>query len=178
MKELIAKRYVKAFSMVATQEELNVAMYIFAKLSNAYGITKFQEIIKSPYIAIEKKVDFIIQDILENEIDSKMINFIKILAEHNRLDLFPELHKEIFSYVSSLKKEYIAFLVVNEDYGEARVKDFESKFSKKLGVNLLLEQKIVQEIGIKLVVEDLGIEISFSQDKFINDLKNHILRAF
>ncbi|MDE5603067.1 MAG: hypothetical protein K2I71_04000, partial [Helicobacter sp.] len=27
-------------------------------------------------------------------------------------------------------------------------------------------------------VEDLGIEVSFSQDKFINDLKNHILRAF
>ncbi|WP_104721178.1 F0F1 ATP synthase subunit delta [Helicobacter mesocricetorum] len=178
MKELIAKRYVKAFYKVATQEELNEAINIFAKLANAYDIIKFQEIIKSPYIVTEKKVDFIIQDVLENKISVKIINFIKILAEHNRLDLFPELYKETSSYVASLKKEYIAFLMVNEDYGESRVRDFESKFSKKLGVNLLLEQKIVQEVGIKLVVEDLGIEISFSQDKFINDLKNHILRAF
>ncbi len=127
MKELIAKRYVKAFSRVATQEELNVAMNIFARLSNVYDIVKFQEIMESPYIAIEKKVDFIIQDILENKIDSKMINFIKILAEHNRLDLFPELYKEVSSYVSSLKKEYVAFLIVNEDYGEVMRFEFVSE---------------------------------------------------
>lgn len=178
MKELIAKRYVKAFSKVATQEELNEAMSIFAKLANVYGIIKFREIIESPYIAIEKKVDFIIQDILENKISIKMINFIKVLAEHNRLDLFLELYREASLHLASSTKEYVAFLMVNEDYGESRVRDFESRFSKKLGVNLLLEQKIVQEVGIKLVIENLGVEISFSQDKFIHDLKNHILSAF
>ena len=75
-------------------------------------------------------------------------------------------------------KEYIANLKVNEKYDEVVLKDIQDQFSKKLGVNLILKQELVDEVGIKLIVEDLGVEISFSQEKFIQDLRSHIMKAF
>ncbi len=88
------------------------------------------------------------------------------------------LYKELSSYLATLNKEYIAQLIVSESYDEAVLREIESQFSKKLGVNLLLKQQIVANVGVKLVVEDLGMEVSFSQEKFVNDLRNHILKAF
>ena len=115
---------------------------------------------------------------MDNNFNKKFANFIKVLAEHKRLDLFEELYNELSSYLATLNKEYIAQLIVGESYNEDVLKEIENKFSKKLGVNLLLKQQIVANSGIKLIVEDLGVEVSFSQEKFVNDLKSHILKAF
>ena len=178
MKELIAKRYIKALSQSLKQKELEESLQILEKLANVCRINKFQEIMDSPYISVEQKIEFILQVILENKSNSKFANFIRILAEHKRLDLFQELYAELSSYLASLNKEYVAKLMVSDAYDETVLKEIESKFSQKLGVNLVLEQQITQKNGIKLVVEDLGVEISFSQERFIQDLKNHIFRAF
>ena len=42
---------------------------------------------------------------------------------------------------------------------------------------LMLEREIDIE-GVRLVVEDLGVEVAFSQERFVSDLREHILRAF
>ena len=88
MKELIAKRYIKALSQSLKQKELEESLQILEKLANVCTINKFQEIMDSPYISVEQKIEFILQVILENKSNSKFANFIKILAEHKRLDLF------------------------------------------------------------------------------------------
>ncbi|MCI2236053.1 MULTISPECIES: F0F1 ATP synthase subunit delta [Helicobacter] len=178
MKELIAKRYIRAFSKDALKNELEKDLEFLSILANAYQISKFKEIIESPYVEISKKVEFVLQVILENKATQRFSNFVKVLAEHKRLNLFQELYAELFSYIASLNKEYIANLKVNEKYDEVVLKDIQGQFSKKLGVNLILKQEIVDEVGIKLIVEDLGVEISFSQEKFIQDLRSHIMKAF
>ena len=88
MKELIAKRYIKALSQSLKQKELEESLQILEKLANVCRINKFQEIMDSPYISVEQKIEFILQVILENKSNSKFANFIRILAEHKRLDLF------------------------------------------------------------------------------------------
>ena len=94
MKELIAKRYIKALSQSLKQKELEESLQILEKLANVCRINKFQEIMDSPYISVEQKIEFILQVILENKSNSKFANFIRILAEHKRLDLFQEFHLE------------------------------------------------------------------------------------
>ncbi|WP_299546547.1 F0F1 ATP synthase subunit delta [uncultured Helicobacter sp.] len=178
MKDLIAKRYIKALANSALQKELEEIALFLGKLAGANAISKFREIIESPYVTIEQKVDFILKNILDNTANVKFVNFVKVLAEHKRLNLFEELYAELSSHLAALNKEYIAQLVVNESYEDSILKEIESSFSKKLGVNLLLKQQVVANAGIRLVVEDLGVEVSFSQEKFINDLRNHILKAF
>lgn len=178
MKDLIAKRYIKALASVVSQKELEEIVLFLGKLAGANSISKFRDIIESPYVSTAQKVDFILKRVLDNSANAKFSNFIKVLAEHNRLDLFEELYSGLSSHLATLNKEYIAQLIVNEGYDESVLKEIESKFSKKLGVNLLLKQQVVASVGIKLVVEDLGVEVSFSQEKFVNDLRNHILKAF
>lgn len=178
MKDLIAKRYIKALVKGNSQEDLKAFQVTLQVLASAYEIPKFRDIVESPYLDVKQKESFILEQILENKANAKMTNFIKILALHNRLDIFQELYIELSSEIASHNKEYLAKLIVSESYDNALLKEIEQKFSQKLGVNLLVEQQVVSESGIKLVVEDLGVEVSFSQEKFINDLKNHILRAF
>ncbi|TLD85905.1 F0F1 ATP synthase subunit delta [Helicobacter sp. MIT 05-5294] len=178
MKDLIAKRYVKALAKSASEAELKEIVESLGKLAGAYKVAKFKEIVESPYVEQKQKVDFVLGNILDNHFSAKFSNFIKVLSEHKRLDLFEELYKELSSHLATLNKEYIAQLIVGESYDETLLKEIESKFSKKLGVNLLLKQQVVANAGVRLVVEDLGVEISFSQEKFANDLRNYILKAF
>ena len=49
--------------------------------------------------------------------------------------------------------------------------------SSRLNVNLDLRQERAAIDGIRLSVEDLGVEISFSKERFFTDLTNHILKA-
>ena len=178
MKDLIAKRYIKALSNGVTEAELKEIAELLNILTNASQIVKFKELIYSPYVTQNEKIDFIINGVLDGRANIKFTNFIKILAEHKRLDLFCEVFAEISLQLATLNKEYIAQLFVNDSYSDDVLKNIESKINKKLGVNLSLRQQIVADAGIKLVVDDLGVEISFSQEKFINDLRNHILKAF
>ena len=97
MKELIAKRYINALSQSLKQKELEESLQILEKLANVCTSNKFHEIIDSPYISVEQKIEFILQVILENKSNSKFANFIRILAEHKRLDLFQELYAELSS---------------------------------------------------------------------------------
>ena len=178
MKDLIAKRYVKALTQTLNQNELEKIQAMFGILASAWEVAKFQDIMESPYLSREKKEQFILEEILDNKADTKAKNFIKVLVAHDRLNIFVELFTELSSQIASSNREYLAKLIVSENYDDSTLKEIESKFSKKLGVNLLVKQQIIPDSGIKLVVEDLGIEVSFSQDKFINDLKNHILKVF
>ena len=104
MKELIAKRYIRAFSKDALKNELEKDLEFLSILANAYQISKFKEIIESPYVEISKKVEFVLQVILENKATQRFSNFVKVLAEHKRLNLFQELYAELFSYIASLNK--------------------------------------------------------------------------
>lgn len=178
MKGLIAKRYIKALAASVSQQELEEIALLLKKLADASSISKFREIIESPYIASERKMEFILKHLLDNVGSVRFVNFIKVLEEHRRLDLFGELYAEVSSYLAAFNKEYIAQLIVAESYEDSVLKEIESKFSKRLGVKLVLQQKILANAGIKLVVEDLGVEVSFSKEKFITDLRSHILRAF
>ncbi|MDA3968615.1 F0F1 ATP synthase subunit delta [Helicobacter ibis] len=177
MKDLIAKRYIKALSSVANEDELREYLSCLDILSNAYNISKFREIMEASYICVSTKKE-LINKVLDKELDAKFSNFINVLAEHKRLDLFCELKTELSSCISALNKEYKAVLISKETYEEDILKDIEDKFGKQLNVKLKLEQITTSNDGIKLVVDDLNIEISFSKEKFINDLKHHILKAF
>lgn len=179
MNDLIAKKYIKAFAQSANASEQEEALNTFATLKSASLDSKFTEIMSSPSIPSQRKLSFLLDDILDKaKISSKLNNLLKLLAEHKRFDIFAELHDELAALKAAQNKEYIALLSVGEKLDSALLAEIESKFSQKLGVKLALKEQVVSTPGIRLVVEDLGVEVAFSQDKFVNDLKSHILRAF
>uniref|UniRef100_UPI002628EABC F0F1 ATP synthase subunit delta n=1 Tax=uncultured Helicobacter sp. TaxID=175537 RepID=UPI002628EABC len=63
MKDLIAKRYIKALAKTASEAELRDIAESLGKLAGAYKVAKFREIVESPYVEQKKKTDFVLENI-------------------------------------------------------------------------------------------------------------------
>ncbi|MDE7217534.1 MAG: hypothetical protein K2N20_05520, partial [Helicobacter sp.] len=80
--------------------------------------------------------------------------------------------------LAAMKKEYVAILSSKEAFDAATLENIKNTFAQRLNVNLALKQERSDKEGVRLVVEDLGVEVAFSQERFVSDLREHILRAF
>ncbi|MGP1579520.1 MAG: F0F1 ATP synthase subunit delta [Wolinella sp.] len=180
MRELVAKRYAKALVESIGEEKIPLALEWFKKSEKAFRSEDFIDVILSPQIPKALKSQVMI-DILEagkRVGETRLINFVKALAERNRLELLPDICKELERFLAKSRNEYVATLTLKEAFDEATLKAIEAMLAKKLHAKLVLSQREENLEGVRLVVEDLGIEVSFLRDRFINDLRNHILQAF
>ena len=91
MKELIAKKYVKALVSDLSKDEFNNFTAKLQEIANAFANEKFQNIIVSPNLKNSQKADFVLS--LVGEADQKFVNFIKLLGENKRLDILPILFR-------------------------------------------------------------------------------------
>ena len=115
-------------------------------------------------------------DSLKN-VDTKIQNFFRLIAQTDRILLIPYISNELEKRLLARKKEYAAVLVSKDELDNKTLERIQDSLAKKLGVKLSIKQELSGTDGIKLSVEDLGIEVSFSKDRFSSDLKNHILKA-
>ena len=103
------------------------------------------------------------------QVDAKLQNFFRLLAEADRILLIPYISNELEKRLLARKKEYAAILTTKEDLDSATLEKIQSALANKLGVKLSIKQKLSGAEGIKLSVEDLGIEVSFSKERFSRD---------
>jgi len=76
MKELVARKYVKALVSDLDKDDFNKFTTKLQEIANAFANEKFQNIIISPNLKNSEKVDFVLS--LVGEADQKFINFIKL----------------------------------------------------------------------------------------------------
>ena len=176
MNDLVAKRYVKALvdgrnsdTIIAISEKLNV-------ISSAFADEKFNSIVSSPEIAVSSKVDLIIS-LCDTENDETLKNFIKILGEKRRLGLLPFIAKELDSQIAKMNNSYFGVVYTNQELSNDYVSSIEKQFSKKFDVKLSLSQNVCDYDGIKVDIDGLGVEISFSKERLKSQLIDHILKA-
>ena len=146
MKELIAKKYVKALVSDLSKDEFNNFTARLQEIANAFANEKFQNIIVSPNLKNSQKADFVLS--LVGEADQKFVNFIKLLGENKRLDILPNI-----------------------------VSELESSFSKRFNAKIILEPVKSNYNGIKIELDDLGVEASFSVDRLKAQMSEYILKA-
>lgn len=176
MKELVARRYVKALVQSFGEQEIASLLQSLQKVHAAFASEKFREIIAAPYVSEAKKIELVLQIVESN--DSKVQNLIRLLGTKNRFAFIPEICAELEATLAAMHKEYVAVLSSKEAFDEATLENIKSTFAKKLNVNLALKHELSPKEGVRLVVEDLGVEVAFSQERFVSDLREHILRAF
>ena len=176
MKELVARRYVKALVQSFGGQEIASLLQTLQKVRSAFADEKFCEIIAAPYVSDLRKVELVLQ-IVESS-DSKIQHLIRLLGEKNRFAFIPEICAELEATLAAMNKEYVAVLSSKETFDEATLENIKNTFAKKLNVNLALKHEHSDTEGVRLVVEDLGVEVAFSQERFVSDLREHILRAF
>ena len=175
MKDLVAKRYVKA---LVDGRDLNSVTLISEKLnevSKAFKSDKFNSILASSDINEVEKTKFILSMI--DKADKSLENFIKLLGEKRRLGLLPFIAKELDSQIAKMNNNYVGVVYTNQELSNDYVSSIEEQFSKKFNVKLSLTQNVCDYDGIKVDIDGLGVEISFSKERLKSQLIDHILKA-
>ena len=175
MKDLVAKRYVKALIDGRNSESINTISNKLNQVASAFADERFNSIISSPEISDKSKVDLIISFV--DGTDNSLNNFIKLLGEKRRLDLLPFIAKDLTIEIAKMNNSYVGVVYTNEQLSSDFVTSIEQQFSKKFDVKLSLSQNVGDYDGIKVDIDGLGVEISFSKDRLRAQLIDHILKA-
>ena len=175
MNDLVAKRYVKALIDGRNSQVVNNISVNLNTISSAFCDEKFISIISSPEVADYAKVDLIIS--LVDLADETLKNFIKLLGEKRRLSLLPLIANELNVQIAKMNNSYVGVVYTNLELSSDYVSSIEEQFSKKFDVKLSLSQKVCDYDGIKVDIDGLGVEISFSKERLKSQLIDHILKA-
>jgi F-type H+-transporting ATPase subunit delta len=176
MNDLVAKRYVKALIEGRDIQVINSLSNSLNMISSAFGDEKFISIISSPEIADFAKVDLIIS-LVDTVNDNTLKNFVKLLGEKRRLSLLPFIATELNTQIAKINNSFVGVVYTNLELSSDYVSSIEEQFSRKFDVKLSLSQKVCDYDGIKVDIDGLGVEISFSKERLKSQLIDHILKA-
>ncbi len=175
MREDIAKRYSRALFRSATLEEVESYMPNIKGLALALKSEKFLDILSSYDVTKDRKLELVLS-ILDSK-DKKLENFIKIIFENSRIDILPEIYKEVTFEISTQKNLFHGRLISKTEISEDVLNHLRDGFSRKIDANIILTQEISEFEGIKISVDDLGLEVGFSKERLKKDLTDHIIKA-
>lgn len=176
MEELIAKRYVNALVSVANDEQKALYAEALTALAVAFEDKSVAERLSSPLMPQTDKTSFVLAG-LGDAADNKLQNFIKVIGEHNRLDLLPVIAKVLNQILQAERNEYEGTVIASNELGAAEIINLENSLKTYTGSTVKLSQQQSDVDGIKVKVEDLGIEVNFSKQRVKEQLIDFITKS-
>lgn len=175
MNDLIAKRYVKALLDGKDIKSATAVYNDLKTIASAFKEEKFISIISSSEINSNDKVNLVISFV--DKCGNDLKNLIKLLGTNKRLNIIPAMVKELDGQIARMNNTYTGVVYTNKKLSAKYVSSIETQFSKKFDVKLSLSQDVCDYDGIKVDIDSLGVEISFSKERLKSQMINHILKA-
>ena len=175
MSILVAKKYVKALLIDSDISKISQINDELKLISTAFASEKFNNIISSIDVKANEKVN-LINSFIENS-NNSVTNLVKLLSDNKRLNIIPAISKELDKEVSILTNTYTGVIYSNEKLNDEYVEKLQSDFANKFDCKLTLINDVCDYDGIKVNIEDLGVEISFAKNIFKSQMIEHILKA-
>ncbi len=176
MNELVAKKYVKALAKEFDMTSLESAAEVLSALAKALNDGKIAAVMNSPEVSKEKRAE-ILTAAIAGANSKQMENFIKLLVEHNRVDLIADIAATLQSYIADKKREYRGVVYSDTEIEESVLGELSAGLGKKFDSTIALSFVKSDFDGIKVDVDGLGVEISFSRSRIGNRIVDHILKA-
>jgi len=176
MEELIAKKYIKAMvsgSDVATLKNLSL---VFSTLADSFKDSNFSKIFENPYVSIKDK-EAILLEAVRGVKSNEVNNFIKLLVEKNRINLIPAIAEEMRKKLADMTKTYQGTIYSDTNIDKKTIDKLSNSLSKKFDSKIKLVFEKDDFDGIKVDVDDLGIELNFSKTRISNQMIEHIIKA-
>jgi F-type H+-transporting ATPase subunit delta len=174
MEELIAKRYAKALS--ESVSDIKSVVAILDALKEALSVPKASDIIASPIVSATEKTDLVLDALGENA-DPKLVNFIKLLGEHDRLGLIPAVVKVLHADLQKASNRYEGTLQSAKEVSDEEIARLEKTLSAYTGATVALRPEKSDIDGLRVRVDDLGIEVNFSKERVKEELIDFIKRS-
>lgn len=144
-------------------------------LSYAFKDNRVLEIIKAVDVSFDRKVDFLIS-LLQNA-KQEFINFLKVLALNARLELIPIIYDNLVKKIALQDNICYGVIYSKEKILEDDIKLYEDKLSKRFLKSIKLKNTISNKDEIRVYIEDLGYEITVSNDTLKEKLKQYIIKV-
>lgn len=175
---LVAKKYATSLISICSNEELNKFYEICSTIGIACHTIRFNDIIEAPHISNKEKLNFLLSLLEIDKSNKKITNFLTLIVQNKRIRTLEFIAKELKSILDSKSNNYSGYLFVNEELDAKSINDLKLKLEKRLGIGLRIEQIVEKNFqGIKFNVLELGIEVSFSKNRFLQDLQEYVLQA-
>lgn len=174
--ELIAKRYVQSLVAILDEASLDNAAELFTVLSTAFNDSKFLQVMRSNDIAASAKTNLVL-GMVESAQSTEINNLIKLLGENGRLSLIPAISKDLKRQISSMKRVYNGRIYSITEIKQDSIDAIAHDLGNKMGAKITLQFVPSSSDGIKVVVDDLNIEIDFSKSRLNAQVVEHILKA-
>jgi F-type H+-transporting ATPase subunit delta len=174
MEELIAKRYVSALSSVS--KDIAGIAKVLSVLSEAIDNKEVKTALTSPIVPAEKKTEMILSA-LGKKADATLVNFIKVLGENKRLDLIPAIAKVLNANLQKESNQYEGVLKSKKTLGDKELSKLEKTLKKYTGSTIKLTQEKTDLDGLRVSVDDLGIEVNFSKQRVKEQLIDFIKKS-
>jgi F-type H+-transporting ATPase subunit delta len=176
MDTLVAKRYVKALVEALGSKGIESALKSLQAVAKAFEDPKFAAAMAAPEIKAEQR-EALVLALLGKKADKKLVNFVKTLGVHNRFNLIPEIAQMLAKEIQRRAGKYEGVVESSVKLDDKEIKALEQSLSRYVDATIVLKQRDTGRDGIRVVVEDLGIEASFSKERIAHDMINHILKA-
>ena len=176
MRELIAKRYIKAIKEMSSEADFENISALFATLAESFENEKFLQVVNSPSVSNEQKKEILLGAVESAQSDA-VNNLIALLAEKGRIDVIPAIADEMEKEIARLKKSFIGTVYSNSDMDPSAIEGLSSGLGKKVDASIALSFVKNDFDGVKVEVPDLNIEINFSKSRINTQLVEHILKA-
>ncbi|WP_373070541.1 F0F1 ATP synthase subunit delta [Sulfurimonas sp.] len=176
MSELVAKRYIKALKSDLDNDSLISLSEIFSELALSFKDENFKNVISNPSISDSDKTNILL-DAVKSAKSDKVNNFIKLLGENKRLNVIPSLSVALKKDIAQSTKTYHGVVYSDNDIDASVVKNLGDGLGKKYDSQITLDFVKSDFDGVKVDVEDLGIEINFSKSRINDQIIEHIVKA-
>jgi len=174
MEELIAKRYATALSSVSN--DVASIVEVLNALTEAIDNNEVKTALTSPIIDADKKTEMVLSAIGKKS-DATLVNFIKVLGENRRLDLIPAITKVLNADLQKESNQYEGVLKSKETLGDKELSKLEETLKKYTGSTIKLTQEKTDLDGLRVSVDDLGIEVNFSKQRVKEQLIDFIKKS-
>ena len=101
----------------------------------------------------------------------------KILGENKRLALIPAIAKIVNAELQKEQNSYQGVIRSQKSLGKSEVTELEDALAKYTGSKISLTQEVSDFEGLRVLVEDLGIEVNFSKQRVKEQLIDYINRS-
>ena len=171
MDNLVAKRYAKA---ILAQKNADEFYELLSAVAPAFGQEKFRLILGSNELDKQKKLDFVRS--LFDKPKANFVNFLQLLAQNSRLDLIPQILRELARQKALKEQIYQGVVFSQKLLDKKALAQLEKKLSDKFKVSIKLANETSEAKGIKISLDELGYELGFSMDSLKTKMSEFILK--
>ncbi|ANV98454.1 hypothetical protein BBW65_06435 [Helicobacter enhydrae] len=172
----IANKYSLALIESVDLDTLALFCSYQAKIDESFKNQDFWTFVTSPLVVDDQKLELIKQ--VCGELDKTFAFFLRILVRNNRLKLLPLVMQNLALYLANKKKECRAFVYYHQKLGEENKAKLQEIILQKFGLKTEIVECIVSEEKMRISIEELGVEFSFSKERVMQKLKQSILSSF